>query len=52
MQPFIEEGTFTATGLDLLAPVAATSHVAIDYTPPARPSWWRRVVARLRGTDA
>lgn len=53
MKPYadIEEGTFTATGLDLLAPKFATEHVASSWTPPPRPPWWRRVLVWLGLSD-
>jgi len=48
MNPYVDtpEGTFTATGLDLLAK-PATTHVALEYTEPPRDPWWRRVLIWL-----
>lgn len=41
----MEEGTFTAAGIDALAPRPAATHVAINHVEPAPPSRWQRVLA-------
>lgn len=47
----MNEGTFTAAGIDSLAPRPATEHVAADWEPPARPSRWVRFLAFLGLAD-
>ena len=53
----IPEGTFTATGLDLLPkkmgldPRPATSHIALEHVEPAKPSRWRRLLIWLGLAD-
>ena len=51
----IKEGTFTGTGLDLLAerydPRPATTHIAVGHTPEPRPSWWWRLIVWLGFDD-
>ena len=57
MRPFedMDEGSFTGTGMDLLAqrldPRPATTHVAVGYTVPPRGPWWKRALARLGLAD-
>ena len=58
LYPDYEHGSFTATGMNLavggLEPRPASDHIAaghVPYTPPEKPSRWRRVLAWLGLSD-
>lgn len=48
----MDEGTFTSTGLDLLASKPATGHVSLQWVPEPEPSRWQRFLAWLGLSDA
>ncbi|MGO2188251.1 MAG: hypothetical protein ACTH4Y_08395 [Microbacterium gubbeenense] len=41
----MDEGTFTAAGIDALAANPATTNIAINHVQPPRPSRWVRFLA-------